>query len=155
MWDHDQRVLLFHAWLLPWGCHTLLTGSVCAHMYRVSVCLCVRVSVGVLVYFWTYALHLCRSTVWMTCAACCPSSTLMFLISSTVSGSRSSFMLGMHHTPHKHLIFLLAINKLFQLSLPFKYRYSHSKSSASWLLNRIERMFNMLWQSVKPITLSQ
>lgn len=72
---------------------TLCSQVVCACV------LCVRVRVGVLTYFWTHALLLRRSTVWMMCVACCPSSTLMFLISSTVSGSLSSSMLGMHKHP--------------------------------------------------------
>lgn len=42
--------------------------------------------------FWT--LVLCRSTVWMTCAACCRSSTLTFQISFTASGSPFSSTLG-------------------------------------------------------------
>lgn len=64
-----------------------------------SQVLCVHDDECVCVFFFSMfltAVLLHRSTVWMMCAACCPSLILTFPIRSTVSGSLSSYMLGTH-----------------------------------------------------------
>lgn len=64
-----------------------------AHRY----CVCMMMSVCVFFFsMFLTAVLLHRSTVWMMCAACCPSLILTFPIKSTVSGSLSSYMLGTH-----------------------------------------------------------
>lgn len=93
MWDHHTWLLQVYARLFSWRCYTLLPG----------VCLSVCASLCLFVPFWTPALLLCRSTVWMMCVGCCPFWTPTFQISFTVCGSRCSFMLGTHCTPHKHI----------------------------------------------------
>lgn len=71
-------------------------ATLCSQVQGICMCVraCVRVYITTLTSMLMDTLVFCRSTVWMMCVACYPSSTLTFQISFTASGSPSSSTLG-------------------------------------------------------------